>query len=129
MTTTLVALSRRVRLIFKWGASQPWEDQDDWKQQANGYRCCLKYQGRQYTFDYWQGTGITHDPRTSDILDCLLTDARYGEMDLAEFCGEFGYDEDSKRTKKTWRDCQTKTGNMQRLLGADFDLYMSTERE
>ncbi len=72
----------KVRLTSTWGASMPWEQQDEWQRNANSYRCTLYYKGRRYSFDYWQGIGISHDPRADDVLDSLLSDAQGGEQPL-----------------------------------------------
>jgi hypothetical protein len=70
---------------------------------------------------------IPNRPVLRDVLESLQLDARAGEHMLFEdFCDEFGYDSDSRSAHKIWRDCQETRGRLQRLLGADFDAFMST---
>jgi len=37
---------------------------------------------------------------------CFVEDANAGEMSFAEFCGDFGYDEDSISARNVWRECR-----------------------
>lgn len=128
-TTSLKQLAQSVKIESKYGARLDWDKQTDWQQQANGYTVILKYQGRQYTLDFWQGTGITEDPTAAGVLDCLLSDANGGEMTFDDFCGEFGYDTDSRTAERVWKQCGKVREELQRLLGDDFDLFMYAERD
>jgi len=112
---------KKLTMTFSWGASLDWDKQDEWQQNANGYRCTLRYDGRQYTFDFWQGLGISRDPDAEGCLECLLSDAQAGEMDFEQFCAEFGYDTDSRKAEQTWKRCQRVLENMLRLLGDDYE--------
>lgn len=100
-TKSLKALAKRVKIINQFGAKMPWDQQDDWQQKSNGWHCTLRYRGRQYSFDFWQGQAITGEPNVEGVLDCLLSDSQSGDMDFDEFCGEFGYDQDSRKAEKT----------------------------
>ena len=118
----------KVRLTSTWGASMPWDQQDDWQRNANSYRCVFHFKGRRYSFDYWQGIGISHDPRVDDVLDCLLSDAQAGEQAFEDFCADLGYDPDSRRAERTWRACRLVTKNMKRLLGKDYESFLYADR-
>lgn len=41
-------------------------------------------------------------PTAYDLLSCLT---KYDPGSLENFCGEFGYDTDSRKAEKTWRAC------------------------
>lgn len=125
---TLKALARKVRLTCCYGAKMDWDKQDQWQQQANGWSCTLRYQGRQYTFDFWQGQAITREPDAQGCLDCLLSDAQCGEQDFEEFCSEFGYDQDSRKAEALHKRCQTTAKAMRRLLGNDFETFLYADR-
>ena len=125
---TLKQLAAKVRLTFKYGETAlDWDKQDDWQQKANGYRCTLTYKGRRYTFDFWQGVGIRHDPTAEGCLECLLSDANV-EEDFHDFCSEFGYDEDSRKAEATHKACLKVGREMRRLLGDDFDTFLLADR-
>jgi len=126
--TTLSQLAKRCGFSFKHGAKLPYEKQDEWQQNANSYRCTLRYKGRQYSFDYWQGVGITHDPNAEGCLDSLLSDAAVSES-FEDFCAEFGYDTDSRRAERTHKACLKNREELERLFGDDFETFLYAERD
>jgi len=126
-TPTLKQLSRKARLTFAWGAKLDWDKQDGWQQNADGYSCCLHYQGRRYTFDFWQGIGISQDPTAEGCLECLLSDAQSGSEDFEEFCANCGYDSDSRKAERIWKGCKKVREKMKRLLGNDFEAFLYAE--
>ena len=126
---TLKQLAKRVRLSVTYGAKLAYDRQDDWQRRANGYRCTLRYRGRRYAFDFWQGVGIGGDPTAEGCLDCLLSDAQAGGQSFEEFCREFGYDPDSRKAEATWRECRRTAVGMRRLLGDDFAAFLSADRD
>jgi len=125
---TLKQLSRKVRIICQDGAKMDWNAQDEWQQKATGWHCTLRFQGRQYSFDFWQGPAITGEPTAEGCLECLLSDAQSGEQDFESFCGEFGYDQDSRKAEKTWQACQKTTAGLKRLLGDDYEAFLYADR-
>lgn len=127
--TTLKTLARNVKLSFDCGCKLAWDKQDKCQQEANSYRCTLAYKRRRFSFDYWQGRGIEHDPDIVSVLDCLLSDARGGEASFEEFCAEFGYDTDSRKAEKIWQACVKYSKAMKRLLGDDYETFMQAERD
>lgn len=125
---SLNSLAKRVKIINQYGAKLDYNEQDDWQRKSTGWHCTLRYQGRQYSFDFWQGSAITGEPDAAGTLDCLLSDAQSGEMEFSEFCREFGYDEDSRKSEKTWKACQKTSTAMKRLLGDDYDEFVYADR-
>lgn len=131
MTTTkrLSELAETVRLEATYGAKLPWEKQTDWQQRANGYRCTLRYQGRRFSFDFWQGQGITHDPTAAGVLECLLSDAQAEGQTFEEWCSDLGEDPDSRRALATFEACRKIGEGLRRLLGDDFDTFLYADRD
>lgn len=125
---TLKQLAKKVQLTSTFGAALDYDKQSDWQRNANGYRCTMKYKGRRYTFDFWQGVAITADPDAEGCLECLLSDAQGGEQSFHDFCGEFGYDEDSRKAEELHKACQATAKAMRRLLGADFETFLYADR-
>jgi hypothetical protein len=118
---TLKDLSKNVKLVIV--SNKPkldYDKWDEWQKNAKAYRLKLIYQGRSFSFDFWQGYGITHEPEVEEVLECLLSDASVSE-DFEEFCREFGYDIDSRKAEQTHKSCLKIRSNMKRLLGPDFD--------
>ena len=126
MTTgaTLKVLAKLVRLSSEFGRNKG----NAIGENMNGYRCTLQYKGRQYSFDFFQGYGIEHDPDVDGVLDCLLSDSQAGGQTFEEFCGDFGYDPDSRKAEATHKACVKVLENMQRLLGDDFETFLYADR-
>lgn len=130
-TTTaksLKRLAKSVRIECHYGAKLDYDKQDKWQQKATGWHCVLKYQGRRYSFDFWQGPAITGEPTVEGCLDCLLSDSQGGEQSFEEFCSEFGYDQDSRKAETIWKACQKTAVGMRRLLGDDFETFLYADR-
>lgn len=125
---TLKRLAAKVKIVVHYGAKLDWDKQDEWQQKSNGYNCTLRYKGRQYTFDFWQGSAITEEPTAAGCLECLLSDASVSD-DFEDFCGEFGYDTDSRKAERTHKACLKVREKLERLLGDDFDAFMAAERD
>ena len=128
-TATLKQLARRCRLTCTYGANLDWDKQEDWHRSANGYRCTLRYHGRQYTFDFWMGSAHTDEPDAEGVLKCLLSDAQAGDEDFDNFCMELGYDQDSRKSEAVWKSCQRVATAMHRLLGDDYDTFLYADRD
>jgi hypothetical protein len=72
--------------------------------------------------DYNQGKDEMDERDLIFALDCFISDAIAGEMDLYNFCNEFGYDYDSRKAGKVWRACQRATGKANRLFPDLYDM-------
>ena len=90
-------------------------DEDGWEHWA--YEVALTYSApghdtalkapRCWSDIAWrQGTGITDDPGAATVLDSLRLDARLGQESFEDFCGELGYDTDSRKAYATWEECR-----------------------
>ena len=122
-------LAKRVLIVVRPGARLDWERQDEWQQRAYGYRVCLQYQGRRFTFDFWQGTGIEREPTAADVLDCLLLDATAEGMTFGEWCVEYGYRRSSPKANRTYRKCVEIDRRLRVLLGDDFTEFFEADRD
>lgn len=124
---SLTQLARKVKIAVRYGARRAWEKQGEWQRNANGFRVCLKYQGRKMYLDFWQGTGISGEPTAAGVLECLLSDASVEGMDFRNWCGEYGYDTDSREAHRTYRQCLRQTAKLRALLGEDFEEFVECQ--
>lgn len=128
-TKTLKELSENVRIINQQGEARlDWSKRDDWQQQANDWRITLVYQGRRFSLDFWQGTGIKEEPTAEGVLDCLLSDAQAGNESFEGWCSNFGYDTDSRKAEKTYKACIKTAKRLRKLLGSDYETFAEAER-
>jgi hypothetical protein len=79
-----------------------------------------------------QGPAIEQEPTAEDVLDCLASD--YAGYDNArsfeDWCGEYGYDTDSRKAEAIWREVSAQAHELENLLGRELaqQLAYNTER-
>lgn len=88
------------------------------------YYVALKNKKGTYGFDFWgsiadaekikRGDGHGTKPTAYDILACLTADM--GDVSFIEFCDNFGYDNDSIKTQKTYVACVEQSKELHKLF-------------
>lgn len=69
---------------------------------------------KQYSFKFGQSIAEgSNEPTLYDVLACLQ---KYEVGTFEDFCGEFGYDEDSRSAKKIYKAVLREYANMERLF-------------
>lgn len=129
MATTLSKLANKVRCSSVYGARKPHDKQDEWQQNANGYTVTLRYKGRQMTTDFWMGSAITTEPDAASVLSCLLSDASAGSETFEDWCANLGYDTDSRKAERIYKQCLEQTAKLKKLLGEDFEGFLYAEND
>jgi hypothetical protein len=87
----------------------------DDKQYRYVFKCVLSMQNRQYTFDFGQPIAAgSEEPTMYDVLTCLQ---KYDVGTFDNFCGEFGYDNDSISAHKVYKAVAREYKNMVRVFG------------
>jgi hypothetical protein len=124
---TLKTLCSTVKANVKFGAKA--KKLDEWQQSANGYSVTLVFQGRRMTVDFFMGSAHTKEPTSYDVLYCVLSDASVLDMSFEDFCGDFGYDLDSRKAEQTYKACKKSGTKLRKLLGDDYDVFANAERE
>jgi hypothetical protein len=75
-----------------------------------------------------EGYVIPTEPTLKSVLYCLQSDAQAGDHLLFEdFASDLGYDPDSRKAEATWRACQAIRGELRKLLGEEFEAFMSED--
>lgn len=99
------------------------EIDSEWPGDGFHYIVTLRYQRRQMTVKFHTGSGWTRQPNVRDVLECLLSDA--GTVDNArgfeDWADDLGYDPDSRKAERIYRECVRQTKRLARLLGDDYD--------
>jgi len=83
---------------------------------GNAWTVELRYQGRKMTTPYYTGS-MLGEPTIADVLESLLSDAFASECSFAEFCGDYGYDEDSRRAEAIWKACVKSGKAFRQFMG------------
>ena len=83
-----------------------------------------KTTGKRTSFDFWgsiMNPEIDSEYDTLNAFYCFVSDALSGTYSFSEFCGEFGYDEDSRKAEKAWKACQRSLKKFERVSGYGLD--------
>jgi hypothetical protein len=104
----------------------------DWTA-ANHYKVTLLCGNRRFTTYFSQGYAHTSGPKAADVLDCLASDVSgfINARSFEEWCGEYGYDTDSRKAERTYRVIESQKDKMKQWLGSFAtleELCFNTER-
>lgn len=121
----------RIHMTCEWNDSNPNMDLDDWSRTATHWKCTLRRGKRQLTTYFSQGTAHTEEPTAADVLDCLASDSAGNFTSFEEWCGNYGYDPDSRKAERTFLTIKKQSGELLRFLGPDSykALLFDTERQ
>ncbi len=112
----------KIRADVKYGNGSPrdpeWQKSDPG---AHPWTVTLRFGRRRITVPFWTGSMLTKEPTAADVLSCIVRDAEAGEQDFADFCADFGYDQDSRRAERTWKTCRSMAPRVRRFLGEHFE--------
>lgn len=89
----------------------------DDKEERDIYNIVLKNASHRYRFTFGQSitnTGIC--PTAYDVLACL---EKYPVYDFDTFCGDYGYDTDSRSAYKTYKAVLREWKNVEKLFTPD----------
>lgn len=101
---------------------------------ASHFLCVIGQEGKgnPATLATFYSMGSAHKtaPRLADVLDSLATDSSMAESSFADWCGECGYDADSRKAFATFEACQEIAAKLLALLGrVEFNnLLQNVER-
>ena len=100
----------------------------EWQEKANCYRVTLRYQGRSYSLNYYQGRGIEREPGVVDVVHCLASDRNIlSSCDTLKcFAGCFGWNED---TANTYRAIKRQSARYNKLIGNTTTLELIGSKE
>lgn len=109
-----------------------WDDSvkrpDDLDPDSNAYRVTLHYTTgdarRRMTVPFFTGSAWTRDPNAHDVLESLLSDASSADQSFEDWCGDYGYDTDSRKAERMYRAVVAQTAKLRRFLGEHFDAFM-----
>lgn len=121
MTTTLQALVNGAGIYGT--IKEDWNDNSpEWAQgKARHYRVQLRYQGRSMSLWYYQGLGITRDPRVEDIIESLVCDSLSEYESLDDFIDELGLSitsvADFRNYERQYKQLNRQNKSFRRLIG------------
>lgn len=57
-------------------------------------------------------------PTAAEVLDSLASDASSADQSFEDWCGDYGYDTDSRKAEAAYNACRETMFNLRKLLGA-----------
>ena len=91
----------------------------------------LTYRGRRMRVDYHQGSAWKTDPTAAEVLDCIVSDSvSYDNArNFEDWASDYGYDIDSRRAERLYRDVQRQRDDLVGLLGSEYRAFCEAERD
>lgn len=128
MKTTIETKSGKITITsdYKGDKVAPWcTDEKGHPQNGNRHTVGVSFNGKRLQFDFWASLAEPEMRTDSDLieaLDCFMRDGLSGnDNTFEEFCSEFGYDEDSRKAERVYRDCQRHGKKAERVFGSDLN--------
>lgn len=97
-----------------------------WGSDMDKFACVLtnRRNGETETFDFFTGLGhrINNNvklPQAASLLHSLLLDSQAAEEPFEFWCGNFGYDTDSMKARKTYDACIAIGEQLKKVLSAE----------
>jgi len=83
--------------------------------------------GKRTSFTFWASIAAPELRTRYEVLNalyCFVSDAVSGLDSFEDFCGNFGYDLDSRSAFKTWQVCQRSSAKALQVFGLSrLELY------
>lgn len=104
-----------IRMTARRVDSNPLMDDRD----MDHWRCTLTCGGRRMSLTFSKGFGHHGErPSVSEVLSCLASDTSCLDEDFDQWCGNYGYDTDSRKAWKTFQACTQQSMKLRVLLGS-----------
>lgn len=86
------------------------------------WKVTLRRAGHTMTVYFSKGYGHHGaEPGTDEVLSYLASDSSsVDDYSFEDWCGNFGYDTDSRTAERTWKACQHAAKRLQNFLGVDL---------
>ena len=102
------------------------DPEDKFAAQRGYYRCTFERRvgpkAVTFTVDWTSGAPAS-EPKAVDVLENLQSDSNF-QGSFEEFCGDFGYDEDSRKAEKIYKAINSQNRRLKTFLGEkDFEMF------
>jgi hypothetical protein len=121
------ATEYRIEMTVNPGPSR----REGWDVGAHHYYIRLATNLGTVQLTYSMGSGLKGGPTLAAVLESVQLDCSsvYGR-DFEEWCGDFGYDTDSRKALATYSECVAISAEMETMLGpVGFDAFMELRAE
>lgn len=97
-----------------------WNGRDNY----HNHKVKVIHNKKSFSFDFWGSIAnpeIANDQENVFAFYCALSDGLSAKESFKEFCGNFGYDEDSRTAERVYKACEKSLAKVERVF--DCDLY------
>lgn len=94
---------------------------------GNSAKCSFDFYGS--NVDYYQGKTELSESDIVGAFDCFLSDSLAAIEDFDSFCSEFGYDSDSRKAYKIYKECAKSLEKAQKIIEGDLYDFVNEFRE
>lgn len=95
--------------------------EDDGKWEADHWRCVFSMGKKTFTTYYSMGLGHNgKKPTREEVLNCLVSDSRSNDTDFESWCGELGFESDSRAHEKIYHTCVAQAKKLKKFLGEEL---------
>jgi hypothetical protein len=112
---------KNLNMEVNYGVRTDWSNLDEWQKKANPYTVTLKYDRKQMTVPFFMGPAHTSEPTLEDVMPCLVADYSLKGESFEDFAANCGYDEDSRKAEKIYKQIQRQSAKLEKLLGPDLE--------
>ena len=101
-----------------------WKNSNSKQKNWNNHLITVTHNKKRLSFDFW-GSIMNPENKTEQevvfAFYCLLSDSCAGNETFENFCGDFGYDQDSRTAERIHKQCISSLAKFNRVF--DCDLY------
>ncbi len=118
--TFLTSHSLHFRAVRRADKCPPYCDEGGGHLHGERYRITISRKGDgRVSFDFWNSRHDVENGETTVkpycVLACISSDT-YTPDTLEEFCGELGYDKDSRKAEQVWKRCAAFAKKLRRFF-------------
>lgn len=115
LTLTQFVALHNIRMTSRRVDSNPLmgdRDMDHW-------RCTLTCEGRRMSTTFSKGFGHNGaKPRVEELLSTFASDTTALDSNFEDWCGEYGYEQDSRKAYKIYQACVKQSQRLRTFLGS-----------
>lgn len=91
---------------------------EDWGRSASHWKVTLRNGKKSLTVGYHMGSAHRGEPVCTDVLHSVISDAQmfYQARGFEDFCGDLGYDPDSRKAEKFWKSIKATAPKVKRFV-------------
>jgi len=95
----------------------------NWGDNYNNHKVKVTNGKKSFSFDFWGSISspeISSDDENIFAFYCALSDGLAANDSFENFCSEFGYNSDSRKAEKIYKECEKTLRKIERVFSCDL---------